>query len=56
MQRPLDPELLLGTGSPNDGRFDSPALSVDQNPLEDQAQELVTQRGGLPLPARTEIR
>jgi hypothetical protein len=33
MQRSLDQELLLGAGSPDDGRFDGTALSFDQDSI-----------------------
>jgi hypothetical protein len=37
MRWSLDPELLLGTGPPDDGRLDGTALSFDQNPIEYEA-------------------
>src|SRR5215475_5869394 len=55
MQRSLDPELLLRAGAPHNGCFDSIALGVHQHPIQNQAQELIPQRGGLPTPAGPKI-
>src|SRR5262249_49637068 len=51
----LDPELLLGTAPSDDGRLDGTALRCDQDPIQNQPQELVTQCGRLAIPTCAEI-
>ena len=54
-QGSLDPQMLFHTGAPDDGRFDGITLGVHQYPIQDQTQQLMTQRRRLLIPAGAEI-